>query len=392
MKILIILIFLFFTHAIIAEEYSSLYGFSLGDPINKVLEKFGEPDKIIELKDKSEVNVFIKEDHYAVFVTLPPKNDSIFSIQLTGQNSSKEQGIEGVRLGDAFEKVLKMFGEPTRSRAAIDQETRKEVEDTNIHFYGENFSFEVANGKVTSIKLTYDKTLSSDNPADEKLMARQPVELQKVRDHILKNDYPELFGDKSYRIAIDSFKIIDFGNDGIKEVVVLYRPHYLQSPTIVIYQILKDGTVKRVREALAPGPLVKRGDYFLDSHSLGQAVDFTAGNKPLPIEDGRKMAVTASDKSGFGLVVHYSDFFHADSRSGESTYIDMAHVEKFTHSKNCSEFEFSRVDAISVGTHKKDKNVGFIAAIVGKQIYLYEIRAIMPDGFLDKRLTIVNRK
>ena len=376
-------------HSLVAEEYDSLYGFSLGAPITSVLEKLGKPDKLIELKNGSKVIVFIEKDHYAAFGSIPPNNDFIYSIQLTGERSSKKHAIGGIQLGDPFEKVLKNLGEPTASRAARDQETKK-VEDANIHFYGENFSFEEVNGKIASIKITYDGTLSSDNPADEKLMAEQPVEIQKVRDHIINNDYPELFGDEPYRIAINGFEIIDFGNDGLKEVVILFSPHYLQSPTIVIYQIQKDGTVKRVTEALAPGPILKRDAYFIYCHSAVQGVDFTVGDKPLSTEEGRKIVKTSSEKSGFGMIVQYSDFFHADVRSGAATYIDMTHLEPFTNSKNCSEFEFSRVDEISVGHQKKDKNIGIIAASVGSQIYLYEISAIRKDGFLDKKLTIIN--
>ena len=143
---------------------------------------------------------------------------------------------------------------------------------------------------------------------------------------------------------------------------------------------------------MAPGPLVKRSDYFLDSHSLGEAVDFSIGEKLLSVDEGRKFVLTATDKTGFGMIVQYSDFFHADSRSGNSSYIDMTNHEPFAHSRNCSEFEFSQVDTIKVGHHKDNKKVGFIAAIVGMKIYLYEISAFTSDGFIEKSITVKSLK
>ena len=374
-----------------AENYDELYGFALGDPITTVLDELGDPDRRIDLRDGSKVLVYIAERHYVAFVTLPPDHDFVYSIQLTGEASSSARSLAGIRLGDPFTKVFDLFGEPTNSRAATDQATGEPIAETNIHFYGENLSFEEKRDLVSSIKIKFDGTMSSDDPADEKLMATQPEEIRKIRDYILNEDYPELFEDKSYRVAVRDMRVIDFGKDGSTEVVVLFKPHYLQSPTIVIYQIDELGEVRRIREGLAPGPLVERGDYFLDSHELGAAVDFTTGGKTLSAAERRQLVKKAADASGFGMIVQYRDFFHADSRSGESSYIDMTHVDPFSPDKDCARFEFSEVERISVGYRKDEPDIGFIAALVGDEIYIYEIRAIADDGFLDKRLTIRQR-
>lgn len=376
--------------SIFAEQYSSLYGFSLGEPIANVLERLGEPDELIELGDGSKVRIYSWDNHSAAFTSVPPTNDFIYSIQVAGEGSSTEQSLDGVYLGDSLENAIQRFGKPTLSRQAIDLFTEKEVKDTTIHFYGDNYSFEDANGKVSSIKITYDGTLSSDNPADELLFAHEPMEIQKVRDYVLKNDYPERFGDDRYRITVEGMHVCDFGGDGLVEVVALYKPHFLQSPTIVIYQIQLDGSVKRVREALAPGPLVRRGDYFMDSHSLGEAADFTVGEKPLSRAEGKRMALAQCDKTCSGLIVQYRDFFHMDTRSGSSTYIDMTGHEPFSQSRDCSEFEFSQVDAIIVGRKDDGSKTGFIAASVGSKHYFYEITSISKDGFLEKKLTILD--
>lgn len=388
MKIMLTLLWALICSSVNAEQFSSLYGFSLGDPITEVNNRLGDPDKVIDLEDKSKVFVYFSEEHYAAFVALAPKNETIYSIQVTGDKSSVSEGLDGVRLGDPIKKALDQFGEPSSSRDATDQQTNEKVEETLTHFYGENFSLEESNGVVSSIKLTYDETLSSDNPADEKQFAQQPEEIKKLRDFILNRDYPEIFKDKSYRVAIDDIQLIDLDKDGQMEAVVLFRPYYLQSPTIVIYQFLKDGTVTRLRESLAPGPLVKRGDYFLDSHELGMGVDFSVGDEDMPSEQFREIAESATNN--FNLVVQYSNFLHGDSRTGLPMYIDMSHVDLISTSKACAEFQYSKVDGINVGYKDGEKGAGMIAALVGKNIYLYQINAINQNGYLDKELTIMD--
>jgi hypothetical protein len=371
-----------------AEQYSSLYGFSLGDKITDINSRLGEPGEVIDLEHESKAFVYFSDSHYVAFVALGPENDTVYSIQLTGKSSKGPHGLDGINLGIPIKIALDKFGPPTSSREATDQQTKKVVAKTTIHFYGENFSLEETDGIVSSIKLTHDKTLSSDSPADEKQFSKQPDEIKKLRDFILNQDYPEVFNEKTYRVTIDDIQLIDLDSDGQLEAVVLYRPHFLQSPTIVIYQFLLDGSIKRVTESLAPGPLVKRADYFLDSHSLGEAVDFSMTEKNLTTEQYRKIAETASDS--FNLVVQYRDFIHGDNRSGEPIFIDMSQVEFSSNNQSCEKFEFSRVDAINVGYKDNGGNSGMIAALVGKKIYIYQINAINDNGYLEKELTIVD--
>jgi len=393
MKIIIKIILLLYMSSSMAEEYSTLYGLSLGDPLSTVSAKLGAHDQVIDLEGGAKVLVFMAPDHYAAIVTVPPKHDFIYSIQVTGEKSQGEQSIEGVVLGDEFSKVVDKFGDPTESRNAIDQQTNEEIKDTKIHLYGENFSFEVVGGKVTSIKLTYDGTLSSDNPADDKLMAEQPVEIQKVQKFILNEGYPEVFKEQRYRVSIENIQVIDLDFDGLNEVVVQYAPHYAQSPTIVIYQISKDGVVTRVNEGLAPGPLVKRGDYYLDSHANGEGVDFTLGKKPLSAEKRKEVAKSVVAKSKFGMIVQYENFFHADNRQAEKSYIDMSHVAPFSDELKCAGFEFAKIDSLLVGhVESKDngQQVGFIAAAIGEETYFYKIFGIDDGGFLNKELTVID--
>ena len=80
-----------------------------------------------------------------------------------------------------------------------------------------------------------------------------------------------------------------------------------------------------------------------------------------------------------------------DTRSGAVSYIDMTHHKPFSDTQNCSEFEFSQVDAIKVGYKEGDDSIVLISAFIGKKIYIYEISSISADGFLEKKLTVVDR-
>ena len=104
---------------------------------------------------------------------------------------------------------------------------------------------------------------------------KYPPRFQAAMDYLLEKDYPELFGEKSYRIRPTGFDIGDLDGDGVDEVVVSFYPHYRQSPTVVIFKVDDKMNVTRVIEGLAPGRLIPVTGEYLDSHSLGQAADMT---------------------------------------------------------------------------------------------------------------------
>ncbi len=109
MKYYLFILVLILPGLLVAEEYDSLYGFSLGEPVTNVLKKLGVPDREIDLEDGSKVIIFFSEHHYAAFVSIRPNNDFIYSIQVTGDRSSADQSLAGIKLGDPFEKVVKLL-------------------------------------------------------------------------------------------------------------------------------------------------------------------------------------------------------------------------------------------------------------------------------------------
>lgn len=208
--------------------------------------------------------------------------------------------------------------------------------------------------------------------------------LEAVRKYILEEDYPEVFGKTDYKTRIENVLDVDIDNDGAKEIVIQYFPHYRQSAPIIIYKIDSAMKVTRVTEGLAPGPLQKLSSDYLDSHNLGMAVDFEiSGGKSDP-----EAILQTAEKTGMGGLVAYDSFFHMDSRKGPVSYIDMRGV-KLPGKHDCSEFEFSRVRQIAVGHLREDPKMNYLAAWVGDEIYVYLIRGISDQGLLDKKLWVI---
>jgi hypothetical protein len=209
--------------------------------------------------------------------------------------------------------------------------------------------------------------------------------LEAVKKYILEKDYPEVFGTDHYKTRIEGVLDVDVDNDGSREIVILYFPHYRQSAPIVIYKISSDLKVSRVTEGLAPGPLQKLSGDYLDSHNLGTGVDFEISGENAKPE--KVLHIVAKDGM-FGLVA-YDSFFHMDGRTGPSSFIDMRGVKLPSAKHDCESFEFSRVKQIAAGHLHEDSTQNYLAAWVGDEIYVYLIRGVSNDGLLNKKLWVI---
>lgn len=215
--------------------------------------------------------------------------------------------------------------------------------------------------------------------------------VEAVKTYLLngKGDYPEVFGDTPYRMRINNAIVADIDGDGEEEVVLHVTPHFLQSPTIIIFKVTKDLEVTRVIEGLAPGPLVLLSGDYLDSHTLGEAVDFTLGKDQSDREKRREVVRLSLEK--MGGVVEYRNFIHMDGRKGKGSYVDMTNLEKLPAKETCENFEFSMPDEVAVRP-KDDGSGNYLLARAGKSVYAYKIHKISKDGFLDKTLTVIPEK
>lgn len=212
-----------------------------------------------------------------------------------------------------------------------------------------------------------------------------PPKVAAVQKYLLEQEYPEVFSDRHYRVKIEDALVADVDDDGISEVILLVKPHYRQSPTVVLFKVSKDLRVKRVVEGLAPGPLVPVSGDYLDSHTLGMAADLAVqGAAKDPKKLKQAVAIALKETGG---VVEYSNFIHTDGRKGNvPVYIDMSHL-KAPKDASCEKFEFSTVDALQVAT-KGEGSGNYIVALVGGEVYMYKIKKITADGFLQKTLMV----
>ena len=209
-----------------------------------------------------------------------------------------------------------------------------------------------------------------------------PAPVAAVQKYILEKDYPEVF-DEQYKTKIQNVVVADLDGDGQAEVIVHYKPHYRQSPPIVIYRVAPDLNVSRVLEGLAPGPLVPLTGDYLDSHTLGEAADLDLARQQNDAAARRKF-VAATLAQGASLV-EFQNFFHFDSRHARAgTYIDMTGLTKPPASKDCGNFEFSPVQSISAGQVSALGGGNLLAAWAGGKVYLYRIK-FPASGLLDKQ-------
>jgi hypothetical protein len=203
--------------------------------------------------------------------------------------------------------------------------------------------------------------------------------LEALKKYVLQQDYPEVFK-TNYRTRIEDVLDVDVDNDGEKEFVVLYFPHFRQSAPIIVYKMSSDLKVSRVKEGLAPGPLMPISGEYLDAHSLGLAADLD-----FPDDSRQEAFRKIMASNSFNGFVAYDTFYHMDLRRGGPWFIDMRGVKVPGNSKDCSAFEFSRVKQIAAGGVREDATKNYLAAWVGDSIDVYLIAGVSREGIFDKK-------
>jgi len=146
----IILAFLLSSPIYAQTFYAELYGFKLGQYREAARNELGQPFKSDKYEDGFEYEAFLlKPDTslYIVFEYAAGKTNIIWSIQVSGKESSTEIGLKNVKLGIDKIQTEKIFGKPS----SID----------NIGQYGfkwayneTNLSVEISTkGKLSSVKI-----------------------------------------------------------------------------------------------------------------------------------------------------------------------------------------------------------------------------------------------
>jgi hypothetical protein len=212
-----------------------------------------------------------------------------------------------------------------------------------------------------------------------------PREINLVFNYLKHQDYPEKFNDKSFQVRPVDWQIIDIDDDGTLEVFLQTFPHYLESPTITIFQIAKNDSVTRILEGLVPGrllPLGENRDYYFDPHTTGTALDSH-------VEKGDSLAHQkfAHALIGRGMsAIIYKNFIHADHRNG-AVFVDLRYLGAFDKPGTCQNFQFAKPDEIIVGRVNGSYHNNFVAR-VDNELFCYEITGFVDGIYLKKRVRI----
>ena len=246
-------------------------------------------------------------------------------------------------------------------------------------------------GLLALFLLTGFPFVVSANPKADKVEDLQAQAIAEVIYYAFSDECPEQFEDKKFHADItdNNWAVMNLSGDGSKLVFLVLQPHILQTGTILIYQAAKDGKVTRVTEGLAPGPLLPNSGKLLDSHTFdpkksAQSVDILIDQN---LDKFIKAAI--GNPTDPAHVVRYPKFIHMDFRKGKGGYLDMSSHKEFGKEETCANFEFSPVETISAGRIEGAPPGHYLAAVVGDQIYVYQIKGITTDGFLEKELTII---
>jgi len=129
---------------------TDLYGFRLGQYRETATNELGKPFLQDKFEDDFEYEVFlVKPDTslYMVFEYAAGQTDIIWSIQISGSNTTVDIDFKGLRLGTDKKQVERILGKPDIKEDAGDYGERWSYEKTN-------YSIEISeSGKLSSIKI-----------------------------------------------------------------------------------------------------------------------------------------------------------------------------------------------------------------------------------------------
>lgn len=213
-----------------------------------------------------------------------------------------------------------------------------------------------------------------------------PPVVEQVLEYVETERPLEVFLDTVYPTQVRDFALLDIGQDDVPEVVLWVRPHFRQTPTIVLYTVDPETGPRRIREGLAPGPLIAVSGHYGDTHTHGIGIDMTVEGED-PVDP--KALARVSNSLGMHMV-WYGGFSHADMRS-EPGFIDMSHRQLPVPDNTCAGFEFTAPEAIGAGPLRGDDETEYLVVLAGPEVEVYRISGIDEDGFLEKERWLLER-
>lgn len=164
------------------ETVTDLNGFRIGQYRETATNEFGKPFQQNKFEDGFEYEVFIiKPDSslYMVFEYATGHTDVIWSIQISGSNTTTDIGFKGLKLGLDKNEVQNVLGRPDNKEDMGKYGEQWSYDDTN-------YSVEISTtGKLSSVKIT-------DNFSDKMPDVKKLPKFDKVVKLLSSKDNAEI--------------------------------------------------------------------------------------------------------------------------------------------------------------------------------------------------------
>lgn len=143
----------FFLLPLQARHYFVLGGFKLGQKISDVKAGFPKMKLMHTYPDGVKVFGFMNGKIQVLLETEPKNPDFVWSIQISGDANEKHYGLGETNLGLPEKELLARFGTPLDKKDGVNEILKKPY--TAYQYFGNdsNFSFEVIDGRLMSIKI-----------------------------------------------------------------------------------------------------------------------------------------------------------------------------------------------------------------------------------------------
>jgi hypothetical protein len=141
-----------------AEKVFMLYGFKIGQPTRNAVNQLGPPAKTHAYENGFAYSLYRLDGCRLVITEHPTGPGLIWSIQTEGDRNPEGHGLDGINLGDPFEKVVERFGTPDSTEDSKDENTGRPIEGAALCSYLKkgNFVVERRNGRVAALKISYN--------------------------------------------------------------------------------------------------------------------------------------------------------------------------------------------------------------------------------------------
>jgi hypothetical protein len=157
----LLLLFVFAAHAQEQSYFKDLHGIRLKQFREVPQNEFGKPFKTGKHDDGFEYEFYLLKPDSSLYMVFEYSNtDLIWSIQITGTDTTADLGFEGLKFGMEKSQIEKRFGSPTQKIDIGEYGQRWQYDKSN-------FSFEInPQGKLSSIKIN---DIPDDTPDLKKL-------------------------------------------------------------------------------------------------------------------------------------------------------------------------------------------------------------------------------